>query len=580
MHDLVIRGGTIVDGTGAPARSGDVAIRDGKIVEVGQVDGSAHRTIDADGLTVTPGFVDIHTHYDAQATWDPLLTPSCWHGVTTAVCGNCGVGFAPAKPDRHEWLIGLMEGVEDIPGTALSEGIQWDWESFPEYLDALERAPRALDFGTQVPHGAVRGYVMGDRGAKNEAATADDIVAMAKIVKDGLLAGALGFSTSRTLGHRAVDGEPVPGTFAAEDELFGIGKALGETGLGVFELAPLGAGGDAPGDPPDALLEEIDWMCRLSAEIRRPVSFAMLTYTSRPDLWRKLIEIAEKAVEKGADVRPQMAGRPFGILAGHQTIANPFLGRPTYSAIADLPVAERAARMRDAEVRRKILSETPEGMNFFGSPEMFANMFPLGDPPNYEPAPEDSIAAMAQRAGQDVFEFAYDMLLRDEGRELLLLPFLNYASGDCEPLREMMSHDRVVLGLGDGGAHCGLICDASIPTFMLTHWVRDRTRGDTVPLEMVVHRMTRDTARLYGLHDRGVLAPGYKADVNLIDLENIRLCPPRMAHDLPGGGRRLLQRSEGYVANLVSGEVVLENGEATGAQPGRLLRGPQPAPVG
>lgn len=580
MHDVMIRGGTIVDGTGAPARSGDVAIRDGRVVEVGRVDGPAKRTIEADGLTITPGFVDIHTHYDAQATWDPFLTPSCWHGVTTAVCGNCGVGFAPAKPERHEWLIGLMEGVEDIPGTALSEGIKWDWESFPEYLDALERAPRAFDFGTQVPHGAVRGYVMGDRGAKNEAATGDDIAAMAKIVKDGLLAGALGFSTSRTLGHRAVDGEPVPGTFAAEDELFGIGQALGETGLGVFELAPLGAGGDAPGDPPDALLEEIDWMCRLSAAIRRPVSFAMLTYASRPDLWRKLIEIAEKAVEQGADVRPQMAGRPFGILAGHQTIANPFLGRPTYTEIADLPVAERAARLRDPEVRGKILSETPEGMNFFGSPEMFANMFPLGDPPNYEPAPEDSIAAMAQRAGQDVFEFAYDMLLRDDGRELLLLPFLNYASGDCEPLREMMSHDRVVLGLGDGGAHCGLICDASIPTFMLTHWVRDRTRGDTVPLEMVVHRMTQDTSRLYGLHDRGVLAPGYKADVNLIDLDNIRLCPPRMAHDLPGGGRRLLQRSEGYVANLVSGQVVMENGEPTGARPGRLLRGPQPAPVG
>ncbi len=581
MHDLVIRGGTVVDGTGAAARTGDVAIDDGRVVDVGRVDGSARRTLDADGLVVTPGFVDIHTHYDAQATWDPHLAPSCWHGVTTAVCGNCGVGFAPAKPDRREWLIGLMEGVEDIPGTALAEGIRWEWESFPEYLDALERAPRALDFGTQVPHGAVRGYVMGDRGAKNEAATADDIAAMAKIVKEGLLAGALGFSTSRTLGHRAVDGEPVPGTFAAEDELFGIGRALGETGLGVFELAPLGAGGDAPGDPPDAILEEIDWMCRLSAAIRRPVSFAMLTYSSRPDIWRQLIEIAENAVAKGADVRPQMAGRPFGILAGHQTIANPFLGRPTYDAIADLPVAERAVRLRDPGVRRKILAEVPaKGANFFASPAIFESLFPLGDPPNYEPAPGDSVAAMARREGRDVHELAYDLLLRDEGRELLLLPFLNYASGDCEPLREMMGHERVVLGLGDGGAHCGLICDASIPTFMLTHWVRDRTRGDRVALEHVVHRMTQDTSRLYGLLDRGVLAPGYKGDVNLIDIDNVRLQPPRMAHDLPGGGRRLLQRAEGYEATVVAGEVVLQRGEPTDARPGRLLRGPQPAPAG
>ncbi len=581
MHDLVIRGGQLVDGTGAPAHNGDIAIEDGRIVEVGRVEGKARRTIDADGLVVTPGFVDIHTHYDAQATWDPLLTPSCWHGVTTAVCGNCGVGFAPARPDRHDWLIGLMEGVEDIPGTALSEGIQWDWETFPEYLDALERAPRAFDFGTQVPHGAVRGYVMGERGAKNEAPTADDIVAMAEIVKEGLLAGALGFSTSRTLGHRAVDGEPVPGTYAAEDELFGIGRALGETRLGVFELAPLGAGGDAPGDPPEAILEEIDWMCRLSAAIRRPVSFAMLTYASRPDIWRQLIEIAERAVADGADVRPQMAGRPFGIMAGHQTIANPFLGRPAYDAIAALPLAERAARLRDPDVRKRILGERPpKGANFFGSAKMFESMFPLGDPPNYEPAPEDSVAAMAGRAGRDVHEFAYELLLRDDGRELLLLPFLNYASGDCEPLREMMDHDRVVLGLGDGGAHCGLICDASIPTFMLTHWVRDRTRGPTVPLEMVIHRMTQDTAQLYGLLDRGVLAPGYKADLNLIDLENLRLLPPRMAHDLPGAGRRLLQRSEGYEANLVSGEVVMEKGEPTGVRPGRLLRGPQAAPVG
>jgi N-acyl-D-aspartate/D-glutamate deacylase len=474
-----------------------------------------------------------------------------------------------------------MEGVEDIPGTALAEGIRWEWESFPEYLDALERAPRALDFGTQVPHGAVRAYVMGERGAKNEAATAEDIAAMADIVREGLRAGALGFSTSRTLGHRAVDGEPVPGTFAAEDELFGIGRALGETGLGVFELAPSGAGGDNAGDPADAPLEEIDWMCRLSEAIGRPVTFAMLTYESRPDIWRELVAIAERAAERGADVRPQMAGRPFGIMAGHQTIANPFLGHPSYDAITGLPLEERAAKLRDPELRRRILAERPaEGsFNFFANPAMFENIYPLGDPPDYEPAPEQSIAALARREGRSPQEVTYDHMLRDDGRELLLLPFLNYASRDCEPLREMMQHPRVVLGLGDGGAHCGLICDASIPTFMLTHWVRDRKRGDRIPLELAIHRLTRDTARLYGLDDRGVIAPGYKADLNLIDLENLRLHRPRMAHDLPAGGRRLLQRADGYVASIVSGAVVLERGEPTGALPGRLLRGPQPAPA-
>ncbi len=579
MHDLVIRGGRVVDGTGAPARSADVAIDAGRISEVGRVFGAARRTLHADGLLVTPGFVDVHTHYDAQATWDPYLTPSCWHGVTTAVAGNCGVGFAPAAPDRHQWLIGLMEGVEDIPGAALSEGIRWDWESFPEYLDALERAPHALDVGAQVPHGAVRAYVMGERGARNEAASAEDIAGMARIVEEGLRAGALGFSSSRTMGHKAVDGEPVPGTFAREDELFGIGRALAQAGRGIFELAPAGAGGDSGMDGAEAILEEMGWATRLSAAIRRPLSFVMLQYPSRPDIWREVFRRADEAAAQGAEIFPQVAGRPFGILAGHQTVANPFLGQPSYDALVGLPLPERAARLRDPEIRRRILSESVgRRLNFFLSEKAFANVFPLGEPPDYEPEAVQSVAALARRVGRPVLEVVYDLMLRDDARELLLFPYMNYCAGNLEPQREMMLHPRAILGLGDGGAHCGLICDASIPTFMLVHWVRDRRRGEKLPLEFVIEKLTRGTARLYGLLDRGVLAPGYRADVNLIDFERLALRRPQMAHDLPGGARRLLQRADGYVATLVAGEPILEQGAATGVLPGRLIRGAQPAP--
>ncbi len=583
MHDLVIRGGKIVDGTGKEPFDGDVAVSDGRITEVGKVEGETRREIMADGRVVTPGFVDIHTHYDAQATWDPNLLPSGWHGVTTAVCGNCGVGFAPARPERREWLIGLMEGVEDIPGSALSEGIRWDWESFPEYLDALERAEKALDLGTHVPHGAVRAYVMDERGAKNEAATSDDIEQMYGIVREGLEAGALGFSTSRTMGHRAVDGEPVPGTFAQEDELFGIGRALKDTGLGVFELAGAGAAGDAGGDGPDSALEEIEWMHRLSAEIRRPVSFAMLQFDSRPNQWRELLEICEKTRRSGAEVIAQFAARPFGILAGHQTQANPFLNRPAYAEIAELPLAERVKRLRDPAVRARILGPERLDAEGFGSfldkPEVLRKIFPMGDPPDYEPGPEKSIAAIAERAGRSLDEVLYDYMLRDEGRELLLLPFFNYSDGQLEPMHEMLHDEHTVLSLGDGGAHCGLICDASLQTFMLTHWVRDRTRGARVPLEFAVHRMTQDTARLYGLRDRGVVAAGYKADLNVIDFDNLRLRRPQMAYDLPGGARRLLQEAEGYDATIVSGEVVMDHGTPTDARPGRLLRGPRTLPA-
>ena len=570
MHDLVIRGGTLVDGTGAPPVTADVAVDDGVITEVGRLSGAAaRRTLDADGLTVTPGFVDIHTHYDGQATWDPLLAPSVWHGVTTVVMGNCGVGFAPVRPGSEDWLIGLMEGVEDIPGTALAEGITWGWESFPEYLDALDRLPHAVDVGTQVPHGAVRAYVMGERGARNEPATPEDIAAMAAIVEEGVRAGALGFSTSRTLAHRAIDGEPVPGTFAAEDELFGIGAALQRAGRGIFELAPAGSAGEDIVRPRD----EVDWMWRLSKAIDRPVTFALLQVDAAPDLWRELFEVSAGAVREGARVYPQVAGRPFGLLVGLQT-THAFLDRPAYRAVADLPLEQRVAAMRDPEVRRRIVEDQVERRDPMARlvRSSFDKMFVLGDPVDYEPGPERSIAALAAARGRSPEEVLYDVLLEDDGRSFLVFPLLNYSEGNADAIREMLLHPQGALGLGDGGAHCGIICDASIPTFMLTHWVRDRSRGPRLPLEYVVQKMTRDTARLYGLSDRGVVRPGFKADLNLVDLPRLRLGRPRLAHDLPAGGRRILQSAEGYVDTIVSGEVVVHEGEDTGSRPGRLVR--------
>lgn len=576
MHDLVIKGGTIVDGTGAPARTGDIAIEDGRIQELGAVNGAARETIDADGLLVTPGWVDIHTHYDGQATWDPLLTPSCWHGVTTVVMGNCGVGFAPVRPDKHDWLIGLMEGVEDIPGSALAEGIRWSWETFPEYLDALESFPRALDIGTQVPHGPVRGYVMGERGAKNEPATPDDIDAMAGIVKEGIQAGALGFSTSRTIFHRAVDGEPVPGTFAAEEELFGIGRALGELGAGLFELAPAGVMGEDLAAPE----KEVAWMRKLSAAIGRPVTFALAQHNVEPDQWRKLLDLSDQAAEEGAQLVPQVGSRPTMLLIGHQTF-HPFMDKPSYKAIADLPLAQRVEQLRRPDVRARILSEKPvdEDPMMFLIHSGLEKIFPLGDPPNYEPAPEASISAIAKREGRTAYEVLYDLMLELEGRQLLMLALLGYSHGNLEAIRAMLEHPRSAFGLGDGGAHCGAICDASMTTFLLTHWVRDRERGPRLPLEWAVRKMTHDTARLYGLNDRGVLAPGRKADLNLIDFERLQLRLPHMVFDLPSGARRLIQEAEGYVATLVSGQVILREGEDSGARPGRLIRGAQPAPA-
>ena len=573
-YDLVIRNGTLVDGTGAVPRPGDVAVQDGRIVAVGQVSGHGAEEIDARGQLVTPGFVDVHTHYDGQATWDARMQPSSWHGVTTVVMGNCGVGFAPVRPDQHDFLIQLMEGVEDIPGTALHEGIQWEWESFPEYLDALERRRFSMDVGTQVPHGSVRAYVMGERGANNAPATPDDIAQMAALVKEGVAAGALGFSTSRTIAHRAISGEPVPGTFAAEDELFGLGRALGELGRGVFEVA--GAG--AAGEDIDAPKAELDWMRRLSAEIGRPVTFAMLQIDAAPQLWRELLELSAEAVRDGAQIYPQVAGRPFGLLVGHQTTIHPFAACPAFAALLPLPFEERVRRLRSPEVRRRILAEaSPETSMLLRG---LHRTFPIGDPPNYEPGYEDSIEAEALRTGRDATELLYDRMLARDGKELFLVPVLNYSELTADPIREMMYHPRASLGLGDGGAHCGVICDASIQTFMLTHWVRDRSRGARIPVEFAVKRMSHDTAELFGLRDRGTLEVGKKADLNVIDLAGLRLCAPEMIFDLPAGGKRFMQRAKGYRATIVSGELTMEHDEPTGALPGRLVRGEQGTGLG
>jgi len=572
MHDVVIRGGTVVDGTGAPARRADVAIDGDRIAAVGSDVGEGLREIDATGYLVAPGWVDIHTHYDGQVTWDPHLTPSGWNGVTTIVMGNCGVGFAPVRPGKQEFLIQLMEGVEDIPGTALSEGIRWEWESFPEYLDSIERMPRSVDVAAQVPHGAVRSYVMGDRVAKNEKATSRDIAEMAAIVKESLEAGALGFSTSRTILHRAKDGEVVPGTYAEDEEVLGIGRMLGEVGHGVFEVASdLAPEGD-----------ELHWMRRLGKETGRPVSFACLQSPVDPDQYKRLLKACEEDAKEGGRLTPQIAQRPAGLLLGWESTAHPFLFKPSYQELAGLPPAERLAKLAQPEVRARILADTPDFSQLPGPAAMIANafqmMFPLGDPPDYEPGPEQSIAAIAKREGRDPQEVAYDVMMERSGKGLIYLPLIGYARGDLEAIREMMMHPQSVFSLSDGGAHCGLICDASVPTFLLTHWVRDRKRGERIPLEQIVEGQTRRTAAFYGMEDRGILAPGMKADVNVIDFDNLAIHAPEMVYDLPAEGRRLIQKIDGYRYTICSGQITFENGEPTGALPGKLIRGPQHAP--
>lgn len=573
MHDLVIRGGTVVDGTGAPARSADVAIDGGIITAVGENIGPGKREIDAKGYLVTPGWVDIHTHYDGQVTWDTHLTPSGWNGVTTVVMGNCGVGFAPVKRGEEQFLIQLMEGVEDIPGAALAEGIKWCWESFPEYLDAIDKMPRAIDVGAQIPHGAVRAYVMGERGAKNEKAEPHEVAEMARLVREGLKAGALGFSTSRTILHRAVDGELVPGTTADREEVMGIGRVLGEVGHGVFEvasdLAPEG--------------EELQWMSDLGKETGLPVSFACLQSPVDSTQWRRLLAACEKDAAEGGTLTPQVAQRPAGLLLGLESTFHPFALHPAYAPYAAMAPDARRAELKKPEVRAAILASEPDPAAMVGMTALIIAahymMFPLGDPPDYEPGPEKSVAAIAARTGQTPQEVIYDTMMENDGRGFIYMPLLGYADGDFEPLREMMMHPQAIFSLSDGGAHCGIICDASIPTFLLTHWVRDRSRGARLPLEEIVERQTRRTARFYGMKDRGVIAPGMKADVNVIDFERLHLHAPEMVRDLPANGRRLVQKVDGYRYTICGGEIIYDDGEPTGALPGKLVRGPQPAPV-
>jgi N-acyl-D-aspartate/D-glutamate deacylase len=584
MYDLKITGGTVVDGTGADRYRADIGVKDGRIVEVRRRDGDAAgietdaaSTIDATGRIVTPGFVDVHTHYDGQVSWDETLEPSSLHGVTTVVSGNCGVGFAPVRPGSEQWLIELMEGVEDIPGTALAEGITWQWESFPQYLDAIEKRNLAIDFGTQVAHGAVRGYAMGERGARNEDANDDDIAAMARIVQEAVEAGALGFSTSRTEGHRAIDGEPVPGTYAAERELFGLGRAMAAGGQAVFELAPAGA----VGEDDAAALRELDWMTRLAAETQRPVSFTMIQTQSAPDLWRKQLDLAGDAVANGIPVYAQFAGRPFGMLFGFPGYHG-FDHRPTFQKLkAELGREELAARLADPEVRATILSEAdlpPDPAKQFDA--IFAmiqhglrNLYAIGNPPDYEPTPDRTVAAIARERGEDPLATLYDLMLEDDAGAMLMMPFFNYAEGNHDAIYDMISHPAGVSGLSDGGAHCGLICDASMPTYLLTHWARDRHRGPRFSLEYMVRKQTRDTATLFGLSDRGVIDIGKRADVNVIDMNALNLGVPQMVYDLPAGGRRLVQGARGYDATVVNGVVTRRHGVDTGARPGRLVRG-------
>jgi N-acyl-D-amino-acid deacylase len=576
MHDLVIRGGNVVDGSGGPARTVDVAIDGERISAVGGAGddvGPARRTIDADGLLVTPGFVDVHTHYDAQATWDPYLTPSSWHGVTTAVMGNCGVGFAPAAPDRHQWLIELMEGVEDIPGTALTEGIQWEWESFPEYLDALDRRQYVLDIGTQVPHGAVRGYVMGDRSGVNNPATADDLAAMANLVADGLRAGALGFSTSRTPLHKSKSGELVPGTMVESDELFAIAAAMQDVGHGVFQFAP-----------EHAILPEREWpwMRELASRYGRTVSVNFSQFDQAPDLWREVLVLLDEAIDDDIPIVAQVHGRTVGLLMCLEGSYHPLMFHPAYAEIGGLPLAERCAALRSGPIRERLVNEIPDDNGFFEK-VVLGTMWKTwavagrdaGGDIDYEPHPDDSLGAVAQRSGVSPIELAIDQLVGADGHGMLYSPFFNYSYGDLSFNYEAHMHPGTRMGLADAGAHVRVICDGGCPTFMLTHWTRDRTRGPKMPLEYVVHRQTRQTAELYGLGDRGLLAPGMRADVNVIDYEALTFGSARMAWDLPGGAPRLVQQASGYRHTICAGVETVRSDEFTGELPGRLVRGPR-----
>jgi N-acyl-D-amino-acid deacylase len=568
MHDIVIRGGTIIDGTGKPPFTADLAIEGARIVGMGGRQGPARRDIDAAGLLVTPGWVDAHTHYDGQAMWDPLLAPSCWHGVTTAIFGNCGVGFAPVRPQHRAALMELMEGVEEIPGVVLADGLTWDWETFPDFLDALERRPRAIDIAAQLAHHPLRVYVMGDRAIRLEAANADDIAEMRRLTIAALQAGAFGFTTSRTDSHKTPVGEMVPSRYAGSEELLGIGSALGAVGSGAF-----GMNSDF-----DDETAELAWITQLAQETGRPVWFLLTDRYDDPGRWRRLLTGAHAARAQGAHVTAQIAGRPIGVMMGIGTALNPFSIRPSYREVDGLSIAEQRQRLAEPDLRRRILAEKPSDEEVSRLAQFrqlittrWDRFFVMSDPPDYEPDGEMSVAAIAAREGRTPDEVAYDYLTAAEKR-LLFFPIVNYVQGNHEPIREMLTDPATILGLSDGGAHCASIVDAGVPTFMLLHWGRDRRRGPRLPLELLVKRQTSETAAFFGLSDRGRLAPGLRADVNLIDFDGLKLYQPELVNDLPAGGRRFVQRVDGYRATLVAGIPTFEHGEHTGALPGRLVR--------
>ncbi len=569
MHDIVIRGGTIVDGTGAKGFVGDIAIDGDRIASVGGKAGPGKREIDAAGKLVTPGWVDVHTHYDGQATWDPMLAPSSWHGVTTILFGNCGVGFAPCRPEDRDALVDLMEGVEDIPGIVLNEGLKWDWESFPEFLDALDRQPRAIDVAAQMPHHPLRVYVMGERAIRFEDATPDDIAEMQRLTEEALKAGAFGFTTSRTESHRTTQGERVPARYAKAEELIGIGQAFKSVNHGAFGML-----NDFEDEP-----AEFEWMETIGKDTGRPLWFLLTSRYSDPERVPRLMKGVHAARDAGASVTAQIANRAVGVILGLSTSLTPFSGRPSFAALNGLPHAERVAKLKDPGLRAKILAEENSDELLSRLPPLqraiatrWDRMYVMDDPPQYEPPEDANVETAARLAGQAPQEFVYDFLTEGEGKGVIMFPVTNFATGDLEPVYEVMQDPATIIGLGDGGAHCGQICDASMPTFMITHWTRDRTRGGKFPVEWAVRRLTSETADFFGFKDRGRLQPGLKADVNIIDYDKLLIRRPEVVFDLPAGGRRLVQRAEGYVATLVSGVPVFENGEPTGALPGKLVR--------
>jgi len=565
MHDLIIKGGTLIDGTGAASITSDVAIKDGCIVDIGKITSKANRAINADGLFVTPGWVDIHTHYDGQVSWDPYLSPSSWHGVTTAVMGNCGVGFAPAHVHQREWMMELMEGVEDIPGAVLAEGVKWEWETFPQYMDAMSRKPRIMNVGAQIPHGALRVFVMGERGANREAATLDDMKIMAAIAKEAIAAGALGFTSSRTIVHRTKRGAAVPSLGVDGQELIEIATAIGETGKGVLQLI-------SDWDDLDAEFNMIRDVTQASGW---PMSYTLLQHDFLPERWREVLRRTEIARGEGLDIKAQVACRGIGMIHGLECSMQPFFMTPSYQKIAHLSLAKRVRELQNPELKKRMLMESmnaTDNRRLESITQHFHKYFPIYDRANYEPLAEESIAGIAAGIGLSAVEVAFDMMLQDESRQKFYFPLYNYTENNLDVVHAMLTHPATLLGLGDAGAHCGYICDASYPTYLIKHWARDRTRGPKLPIEFLVHAQTQRNVRALGMFDRGALVLGMKADINIIDYEKLDLSNPKMVNDLPAGGRRLIQKASGYVSTMVNGQVVMEHGEPTGQLPGQLIR--------